>query len=153
MGRINNGTFQSSQLHSCAKDRELKLVLRRLSRKERGSPAGIAQVRPRKVTNQGVKVMTPERVDRPSAETVKIRQGTGPRAMVSVLLAGLMAAAVAGVSSRRILRLRPMRLRRGRSQRGRLSEPAMLRSLISTGAPTCATTTTLERFAERMKEQ
>jgi hypothetical protein len=42
--------------------------------------------------------MTTEAVDRPSAETVKIRQGTGPRAMVSVLVAALMAAAIAGVA-------------------------------------------------------
>ena len=41
--------------------------------------------------------MTTESVDRPSTETVKIRQGTGPRAMVSVLLAGLTAALVAGL--------------------------------------------------------
>ena len=41
--------------------------------------------------------MTTESVDRPSGETVKIRQGTGPRAMVSVLLAGLTAALVAGL--------------------------------------------------------
>ena len=42
--------------------------------------------------------MTTEAVDRPSAETVRIRQGTGPRAMVSVLFAGLIAAAIAGVA-------------------------------------------------------
>ena len=42
--------------------------------------------------------MTTETVDRPSTETVKIRQGTGPRAMVSVLLVGLIAAALAGVA-------------------------------------------------------
>jgi hypothetical protein len=35
-------------------------------------------------------------VDRPSAQTVKVRQGTGPRAMVSVLLVSLLMAAVAG---------------------------------------------------------
>jgi hypothetical protein len=34
--------------------------------------------------------------DRPSAETVKVRQGTGPRSMVSVLLLSLSAAAVVG---------------------------------------------------------
>jgi hypothetical protein len=36
-------------------------------------------------------------VDRPSEETVKVRQGTGPRAMVSVLLTSLLLAAVAGI--------------------------------------------------------
>jgi hypothetical protein len=36
-------------------------------------------------------------VDRPSEQTVKVRQGTGPRAMVSVLLASLLMAAVAGI--------------------------------------------------------
>jgi hypothetical protein len=36
-------------------------------------------------------------VDRPSDQTVKVRQGTGPRAMVSVLLLSLLIAAVAGV--------------------------------------------------------
>ena len=41
--------------------------------------------------------MTTEAVDRPSTETVRIRQGTGLRAMVSVLFAGVIAAAVAGV--------------------------------------------------------
>ena len=41
--------------------------------------------------------MTTEPVDRPSSETVKVRQGTGPRAMVSVLFISLIAAAVAGV--------------------------------------------------------
>jgi hypothetical protein len=41
--------------------------------------------------------MTTEAVDRPSTETVKVRQGTGPRAMMSVLLAGLCAAAIAGL--------------------------------------------------------
>jgi hypothetical protein len=35
-------------------------------------------------------------VDRPSARTVKVRQGTGPRAMVSVLLISLLLAAIAG---------------------------------------------------------
>jgi hypothetical protein len=35
-------------------------------------------------------------VDRPSAETVKVRQGTGPRAMVSVLLISLLLAAILG---------------------------------------------------------
>lgn len=41
--------------------------------------------------------MTTERVDHPSEETVEVRQGTGPRAMVSVLFASLAAAGVAGV--------------------------------------------------------
>jgi len=37
-------------------------------------------------------------VDHPDRETVKVRQGTGPRAMVSVLLISLMLAAVAGAA-------------------------------------------------------
>ncbi len=36
-------------------------------------------------------------VDRPSSQTVKVRQGTGPRAMVSVLLISLLMAAIAGL--------------------------------------------------------
>jgi hypothetical protein len=36
-------------------------------------------------------------VDRPSEQTVKVRQGTGPRAMVSVLLISLLAAVVGGL--------------------------------------------------------
>jgi hypothetical protein len=36
-------------------------------------------------------------VDRPSDQTVKVRQGTGPRTMVSVLLASLLMAATAGI--------------------------------------------------------
>ena len=36
-------------------------------------------------------------VDRPSQETVEVRQGTGPRNMVSVLLIGIVMAAVAGL--------------------------------------------------------
>lgn len=36
-------------------------------------------------------------VDRPSIETVKARQGTGPRATVSVLLISVVMAAAAGV--------------------------------------------------------
>jgi hypothetical protein len=35
-------------------------------------------------------------VDRPSTQTVKIRQGTGPRVMVTVLLLSLLLAIVAG---------------------------------------------------------
>ena len=37
-----------------------------------------------------------EPVDRPSKQTVKVRQGTGPRAMVSVLLISLLLAVVVG---------------------------------------------------------
>lgn len=40
--------------------------------------------------------MSTEIADRPSPETVKVRQGTGPRATVSVLLLSLSAAIVAG---------------------------------------------------------
>jgi len=36
-------------------------------------------------------------VDRPSDQIVKVRQGTGPRTMVSVLLASFLIAAVVGV--------------------------------------------------------
>ena len=36
-------------------------------------------------------------VDRPSQETVKVRQGTGPRATVSVLLISVMLALLVGV--------------------------------------------------------
>lgn len=36
-------------------------------------------------------------VDRPSDRTVKVRQGTGPRTMVSVLLTSLLIAAAAGI--------------------------------------------------------
>ena len=42
--------------------------------------------------------MTTETVDQPSAQTVKVRQGTGPRATVSVLLVSLAAAVVAGAA-------------------------------------------------------
>jgi hypothetical protein len=35
-------------------------------------------------------------VDHPGAKTVKLRQGTGPRVMVSVLLVSLLLAAIAG---------------------------------------------------------
>ena len=38
-----------------------------------------------------------EPVDRPSRETVAVRQGTGPRAMVSVLFISLALAALAGL--------------------------------------------------------
>jgi hypothetical protein len=41
--------------------------------------------------------MNTEPVDRPSQETVEVRQGTGPRAMVSVLLLSILGAVVAGV--------------------------------------------------------
>ncbi len=37
-------------------------------------------------------------VDHPSAKTVKVRQGTGPRVMVSVLLISLLLAAIAGAA-------------------------------------------------------
>jgi hypothetical protein len=36
-------------------------------------------------------------VDRPSDQTVKVRQGTGPRAMVSVLSTSLLMAVIAGI--------------------------------------------------------
>jgi hypothetical protein len=36
-------------------------------------------------------------VDEPSRQTVKVRQGTGPRTMVSVLLASLLLAVIAGI--------------------------------------------------------
>jgi hypothetical protein len=37
-------------------------------------------------------------VDRPSTRTVKVRQGTGPRAMVWVLLVSLLLAALIGAA-------------------------------------------------------
>jgi len=37
-------------------------------------------------------------VDRPDRETVKMRQGTGPRATISVLMLSLVLAGVAGVA-------------------------------------------------------
>lgn len=37
-------------------------------------------------------------VDHPSRETVEVRQGTGPRAMVSVLLISLALAALIGLA-------------------------------------------------------
>lgn len=37
-------------------------------------------------------------VDHPSRETVEVRQGTGPRAMVSVLLISLVLAALVGLA-------------------------------------------------------
>jgi hypothetical protein len=42
--------------------------------------------------------MNTEPVDQPSRDTVKVRQGTGPRATVSVLLVSLTLAAVAGIA-------------------------------------------------------
>jgi hypothetical protein len=39
-----------------------------------------------------------EPVDHPSKETVEVRQGTGPRATVSVLLISLTLAALVGVA-------------------------------------------------------
>jgi hypothetical protein len=40
--------------------------------------------------------MNSEPVDHPSRETVEVRQGTGPRATVSVLLISLVLAALVG---------------------------------------------------------
>jgi hypothetical protein len=37
-------------------------------------------------------------VDRPSQETVKVRQGTGPRATISVLLISVLLALLVGVA-------------------------------------------------------
>ena len=37
-------------------------------------------------------------VDRPDQETVEVRQGTGPRATVSVLMLSLVLAGIAGVA-------------------------------------------------------
>ena len=42
--------------------------------------------------------MNTEPVDHPSPDTVKVRQGTGPRATVSVLLVSLTLAAVVGIA-------------------------------------------------------
>ncbi len=42
--------------------------------------------------------MSTEPVDHPTRETVKVRQGTGPRATVSVLLVSLTLAAIVGVA-------------------------------------------------------
>ena len=42
--------------------------------------------------------MKTEPVDHPSRDTVKVRQGTGPRATVSVLLVSLTLAAVVGIA-------------------------------------------------------
>jgi len=39
-----------------------------------------------------------EPVDHPSRETVKVRQGTGPRTTVSVLLVSLTLAAIMGIA-------------------------------------------------------
>ena len=41
--------------------------------------------------------MSTEPVDRPSAETVEVRQRTGPRETVSVLLLSLVGATIVGV--------------------------------------------------------
>jgi hypothetical protein len=43
-------------------------------------------------------VVTSEPVDRPNSKTVRLRQGTGPRATVYVLLFSLLAAAIVGVA-------------------------------------------------------
>jgi hypothetical protein len=51
------------------------------------------------LANQGGSRMSNGKpVDHPSRETVKVRQGTGPRATVSVLLISLMLTALAGVA-------------------------------------------------------
>ncbi len=42
--------------------------------------------------------MNTEPVDHPSRDTVKLRQGTGPRSTVSVLLVSLTLAAVVGIA-------------------------------------------------------
>ena len=42
--------------------------------------------------------MNTEPVDHPSRDTVKVRQGTGPRATVSVLFVSLTLAAVVGIA-------------------------------------------------------
>ncbi|HET7154541.1 MAG TPA: hypothetical protein VFI87_04140 [Hyphomicrobiaceae bacterium] len=42
--------------------------------------------------------MNTQPVDHPSRDTVKVRQGTGPRATVSVLLVSLTLAAVVGIA-------------------------------------------------------
>ena len=42
--------------------------------------------------------MNTEPVDHPTRETVKVRQGTGPRATVSVLLLSLTLAAIVGLA-------------------------------------------------------
>jgi hypothetical protein len=39
---------------------------------------------------------TNQPVDQPSRETVKVRQGTGPRSMVTILITSLVAAGVLG---------------------------------------------------------
>jgi hypothetical protein len=39
---------------------------------------------------------TNQPVDQPSRESVKVRQGTGPRSMVTILITSLVAAAVLG---------------------------------------------------------
>ena len=42
-------------------------------------------------------MQTGKPVDHPDRQTVKVRQGTGPRAMVSVLFISLIVAAAAGM--------------------------------------------------------
>ena len=42
--------------------------------------------------------MTTEPVDHPDRETIEVRQGTGPRATVSVLFVSLITAAVTGAA-------------------------------------------------------
>jgi len=45
---------------------------------------------------RGIMAMTSKPVDHPDRETVEVRQGTGPRASVSVLFVSLVTAALAG---------------------------------------------------------
>jgi hypothetical protein len=45
---------------------------------------------------RGILAMTSEPVDHPDRKTVEVRQGTGPRATVSVLFGSMVAAALAG---------------------------------------------------------
>jgi hypothetical protein len=59
----------------------------------------IDQARPGEARKKEEKsTLTSEPVDRPSNETVEVRQGTGPRATVSVLLISLLAATIIGVA-------------------------------------------------------
>ena len=46
---------------------------------------------------EGEQMRTGKPVDHPDRETVRVRQGTGPRATVSVLFISLIMAAVAGM--------------------------------------------------------
>jgi hypothetical protein len=49
------------------------------------------------ITHRRSIVESAKPVDQPDAETVEVRQGTGPRQTVSVLFVSLLLAAVAGV--------------------------------------------------------